>query len=842
MGPGSPRPPALLALLLPPLGWLAGVAAQLQQPALWPAVVQAALLALALLLLLAWLGLRRGQAWAALIAVALATALLGFAGTAQRAEQRLQQRLPHALEGVDLWVSGRIVGLPQAGPSGLRFTLAVDSAQSLHGDSVQLPPLLALSWWSGHDGLAWFDGPPQRPRAGERWRLPLRLKRPHAALNPQGFDAELWWFERGIGATGQVRVLRGAAAAQRLDDSALAPVDGLRERLRDGIQQQVGDVRLAGVLAALVVGDQAAIERDDWALFRQTGVAHLVSISGVHITMLAWLAAAALRRVWRWRPAWALMLPAPLAARWGGVLVAAAYALLAGWGVPAQRTLLMLTAAAALRQAGWRWPWPLVLLAAAVVVTALDPWALLQPGFWLSFAAVGLLMASEPAAPAPAPASAAPARPARPARLSWLLGLTWSHLRGQAVASLALAPLSLLFFQQLSLVGLLANLLAIPFVTLLVTPLALAGALWSPLWSLSAALLQAGIAGLEWMAGWPGAVWQAAAAPAWAVAAGLLGAVLAVLPLPGRLRWLALPLLLPLLAPVPPRPASGRFELLAADVGQGTAVLVRTRGHLLLYDAGPAWGQPGRDPDAGQRVLLPLLRARGERRIDVLLLSHRDSDHVGGAASLLAELPVGELLSTLEPGHALRQPGPGRPAPAQRDCAAGHRWRWDGVDFEILHPLPADLAASAPAKANALSCVLRVQDASGRSALLSGDIEAAQEAALLARAAAAGRPLASSVLVVPHHGSKTSSTAAFLEAVAPGVAVVQAGYRSRFGHPAAEVLQRLQQRGIPVQRSDRCGAWHWPGQVDADPAVLDAGLCERQRVARYWHDRPAPGP
>lgn len=574
-------------------------------------------------------------------------------------------------------------------------------------------------------------------------------------------------------------------------------------------------------------------------------MAHLVSISGVHITMLAWLAAAGLRRVWRWRPGWALRLPAPLAARWGGVLVAAAYAVLAGWGVPAQRTVLMLATAAMLRQAGWRWPWPLLLLAAAVVVTALDPWALLQPGFWLSFAAVGLLMASEPATstgsaqPAAVPAAASSGSQ----RLAWLraqgqahlLAHFLAHLRGQAVASLALAPLSLLFFQQISLVGLLANLLAIPFVTLLVTPLALAGALFAPLWSLSAALLQAGIALLQWMATWPGAVWQAAAAPAWAVAAGLLAALLAVLPLPGRLRWLALPLMLPLLAPVPERPAAGRFELLAADVGQGTAVLVRTRNHLLVYDAGPAWGQPGRDPDAGERVLLPLLRALGERRIDVLLISHRDSDHVGGAASLLDGLPVRELLSTLEPGHALRQAGAGRPAPVHRDCAAGRRWRWDGVDFELLHPLPADLAGPAPPKANALSCVLRVQDAGGRSALLTGDIEAPQEAALVARNAGA---LASQVLLVPHHGSRTSSTPAFLEAVAPSVAVVQAGYRSRFGHPAPEVLQRLQQRGIVVQRSDRCGAWRWPSPPGASAPEVDHGQCERQQWVRYWHDQP----
>jgi competence protein ComEC len=387
------------------------------------------------------------------------------------------------------------------------------------------------------------------------------------------------------------------------------------------------------------------------------------------------------------------------------------------------------------------------------------------------------------------------------------------------VASGGLAPLSLLFFQQVSVVGFVANLVAIPLVTLLVTPVALLGMLLPVLWTVAGWGIQALVVLLGALADWPLAVWQSASAPPWAVAAGLVAAVLAVLPLPWRLRALALPLLLPMLWPPLPRPLEGRFELVAADIGQGTAVLVRTRGHLLLYDTGPSYGP---DNDAGQRVLLPLLRSRGEHRIDVLVLSHRDTDHVGGAAAVMAALPVGRLVSGLEAGHALH-----RLALPVQPCLAGQAWHWDGVRFEVLHPTEHDRRSAV--KANAVSCVLRVQDAAGQSLLLTGDIEAAQEAALVQRH---GARLASDLLLVPHHGSRTSSTTGLLDAVQPRIAIVQAGYRSRFGHPAPDVLARLQARGIIVVRNDDCGAWMWHDGVQA---------CTRVVRRRYWHWAPPAG-
>ena len=830
------------------LAWLLGLGLQMQQPALWPVAVYAALAVLAVALLLAAAGWRVG-ALPLLMAAAVAVAI---ASTGLRADARLAQRLPAALEGQDLLVTGVVASLPQLGASGLRFRFEVEQA-TWRGQPVRLPPLLALGWYNNFNDEALLDDARAGLRAGQRWRLPLRLKQPHGALNPGGFDVELMWFEQGLGATGYVRAVRAArpdagaahpgapssAEAERLADGVGYAVERLRQTVRDAIYRQVADTRTAGVLAALAVGDQSAIERDDWELFRQTGIAHLVSISGVHVTMLAWLAGALAARLWRRSPRLMRWLPAPTAGRWLGLALATGYALLAGWGVPAQRTVLMLVTTGALRSWGQRWPWGLVLLAAAVVVTVLDPWALLQPGFWLSFMAVGLLMASGPGsgwAAAPAAAGAAVAGAGGIAAGAAGAGATGrlreqaggfvgghlrGHLRGQVIATLGLAPLSLVFFQQISLVGFVANLLAIPLVTLLITPLALLGMLIPLLWSVAAALVQAMVWGLAWLAQWPFAVYSAPLPPAWAVACGLLGAVLGVLPLPWRVRVLSIPLLLPLVMPPVARPAPGSFELLAADIGQGTAVLVRTRHHLLVYDTGP---QYSRDSDAGQRVLLPLLRARGERRIDLLMLSHRDIDHVGGAASLLAGLPVGALQSSLEPGHALLNQASQRAVP-QRRCDAGQHWQWDGVQFDLLHPTATEHAEAR--KSNALSCVLRIADAQGRSALLTGDIEAAQEAALLLRQAQGGSPaLTSSVLLVPHHGSRTSSTADFLAAVQPQIAVVQAGYRSRYGHPAPDVLARYADQGIEIVRSDRCGAWLWHD---------GAAACTRDVRRRYWH-------
>jgi competence protein ComEC len=554
---------------------------------------------------------------------------------------------------------------------------------------------------------------------------------------------------------------------------------------------------LAGVIAALVVGDQGAIERADWDLFRASGVAHLMSISGLHITMFAWGAAALVGWLWR-RSAAVALWPAPHAAVLGGVLLATAYAVFSGWGVPSQRTVWMLATVGLLRVAGLRWPWPSVWLLACAVVLAVDPWALTQAGFWLSFVAVGVLFATDTGATRTGVSSAG--------------GHFRAMLREQWVVTLALTPLTLLLFQQVSVVGLLANLLAIPWVTLVLTPLAMLGVLLPPLWQGAALAVDTLGWVLQALVQWPLATVSLAAPALWMGAAGVLGAVMLLLPWAWSWRLLGLPLVLPVLLWQAPRPPAGQFELLAADIGQGNAVLVRTAHHTLVFDAGPRFGL---DSDAGQRVLVPLLRVLGET-VDTLVVSHRDSDHSGGAASLLATQPGATLLSSVEVGHPLQAL-----RPVQR-CAAGQGWDWDGVRFDVLHPLATDYAV--PRKPNALSCVLRISNGA-RTALLVADIEQPQEARLVASDAAA---LRADVLLVPHHGSKTSSSPAFLDAVQPRFALVQAGYRNRFGHPAPPVLARYQQRGIQVVDSSHCGAATW---ASLQPQQMG---CERATNPHYW--------
>ena len=820
----KPRPWLLPALLL---GVVVGSALQLQQPSLWQAGTYGGVLLAAIAMALGALTATRMRAranpWMTFAPLAMAFAAGGlalFALGGLRSADYLGDALAPQLEGRDIRVTGMVAAMPQSNEAGTRLRLDVESAL-LQGAPVQLPPRIEVAWYGGAfrdaAGVADLQRPPPALRAGERWDLTVRLKAPHGLRNPHGFDYELWMWEQGVQATGYVRAGPKDEAPVLLGSTWQHPVERARQAVRDAIiERLVRDVqgddptraRIAGVVAALVTGDQRAIDRADWDVFRATGVAHLMSISGLHITLFAWLAALAVRALWRRSTRLCLRAPAQSVALAAGVLLAAGYALFSGWGVPAQRTVIMLAAIALLQLSGRRWPWPQVWLLACAAVVVADPWALAQAGFWLSFVAVGVLFATNSIAGSAGGSSGG--------------GHFRSLLREQWVVTLALTPLGVLLFGQVSVVGFAANLVAIPWVTLVVTPLALGGVLWAPLWSLAALALQPLAALLQWLAQWPWVVVFLPVAPLWAGVAAVAGGALLATRLPWRLRLLALPLLWPLLAWQPARPAAGQFEMLAADIGQGNAVLVRTATHTLLYDAGPRFS---RESDAGHRVLVPLLRALGER-VDLLMLSHRDIDHTGGAPAVLAQQPQAELTGSIEADNALQALRPVKP------CLQGQRWTWDGVAFEVLHPLEGDAAQAR--RPNALSCVLRIT-ASGDSApvaLLVGDIEAPQEQALLAR----GAPLRADVLLVPHHGSKTSSTAAFLEAVQPRTALVQAGYRNRFGHPAPDVFDRYRERGIQVVESARCGAATWSS---AQPS--DVG-CERDGARHYWQHNIAPRP
>jgi competence protein ComEC len=855
------------------LGVVFGTALQLQQPELWAAqtytlqvIVGVALLAS--LVLVAALppslpspgggrsksgkGLWK-RAGARAVFILSACTLLAFALCGLRAAWFSAQGLDPELEGRDIAVTGIVAAMPQRNETGMRFRLEVEDA-SVSGSPLRIPPQLYLGWYGGaipdRDGMLELQRQAPELHAGERWQMTLRLKAPHGNSNPYGFDYELWLWEQGLQATGYVRAGPRDAPPQRVAETWRHPVERARQDVRDAVFEHVSDRKTAGLLAALIVGDQNAIDRADWDVFRATGVAHLMSISGLHITMFAWAAAALVGALWRRSQRLCLAWPAQHAALAGGMLLAAGYAMFSGWAVPAQRTIWMLATIGLLRLSGRRWPWPQVWLLACAVVVSIDPWALLQPGFWLSFVAVGVLFATDAGIPPTATARANGTPGGWRTGIERAASTVAASLREQWVITVALTPLSLLLFGQVSVVGLLANALAIPWVTLVVTPLALGGVLAAPLWDVAAWAVQVLALYLGWLAALPFATLSMAAPPVWAGTAGVLGGVLLAMRLPWHVRALGLPLILPVLLWQAPRPAAGHFELLAADIGQGNAVIVRTAAHTLVYDSGPRYSP---ESDAGHRVLVPLLRAMDEK-VHTLVLSHRDTDHTGGAVAVLRMQPQAALLSSIADAHELQ---------AERRatrCVAGQRWQWDGVDFEVLHPSAADYEAAG--KPNAVSCVLRISNGV-RTALLAGDIEQAQEARLVRQsvhieavdmpkevstssaqtdslAARTNLPTGSAqtatllradVLLVPHHGSKTSSSDAFLDAVQPSLALVQSGYRNRFGHPAPVVLERYRLRGVPVADSPHCGAVHWQS------ALAPQFTCQRELARRYWHHR-----
>jgi competence protein ComEC len=775
------------------LGFVAG-AAFLQTRAALPAAWQIAACVLAACALLLAL---RGP-----VRAAIAGLLAGFAWAAFIAHLTLAPRLDKADEGRDIEIVGTVAKLPHDFGQGVRFQFAVE--QTIAG-ATKLPPMLALSWYRA-------EGEPVQLHPGERWRLTVRLQRPHGNANPHGFDYEAWLLGQGIRATGYVRAEPGK---RRLDAFVATPghlVERCRDILRTRILAALDGKPYAAVIVALVVGDQRGIEQPDWDVFNRTGVSHLVAISGLHITMVAGIAALALSALWRrsffTNAQLPLLLPAQKVAALGGACAALVYVLLAGFGVPAQRTLYMLAVVAAALWMGRLTSVSHILCLALGLVVLLDPWAVLWPGFWLSFGAVGVILYAGLGRLQDAPPG-------------WRGPLALAA-RTQYAVTLGLVPLTLLLFSQVSLVGPVANALAIPVVSFVVTPLALIGSLLPAplagpvLWCAHGVL--ASLAGaLGWLAALPLAVWSAPAPPAWLFALALAGTGWMLAPRGWPHRWAGAAAWLPLFLLQPAHPAPGSFTVTAFDVGQGMALLVETSGHRLLYDTGPQYA-PGQD--AGSRVILPYLRARGIRHLDTMIVSHSDVDHVGGALTLLDALAVDRVSSSLGEGHRVVEA-----ARQHARCVAGQRWEWDGVVFEMLQPTPASYADTG-LKANARSCTLRIA-AQGRAVLLAGDIEAAQEAALLD---AAPHRLRADVLLAPHHGSGTSSTPAFLAAVGPSIGLFQVGYRNRYRHPKKEVYERYGDLHIERLRTDESGAVTFA----FGPGIKAQEY--RAEHARYWYE------
>lgn len=665
--------------------------------------------------------------------------LLGFVWACTSAQWALDDRLAPQLDNRTLWLEGRVSGLPARRDGVLRFQLEAAEARNL-----QLPQRLRLSWYAG---------PPVQ--AGERWRLAVQLRRPLGTANPHVFDYEAWLLAQRIGALGSVK------AGQRLQ--AASGVTAWRDQLRQRLLQTPAFAR-EGALAALVLGDGSGLSRADWQVLQATGTVHLMVISGQHIALLAGLvyaAVAGLARLGLWPRAlpwlpWACGL---------GFAAALAYGVLAGFEVPVQRACVMVALVLLWRLRFRHLGVWLALLMALNAVLLVEPLASLQAGFWLSFAAVAVLLLVFAGRLGP-----------------WPWWRSWG--RAQWSMAVGLLPAMLALGLPVSLSGPLVNLLAVPLLGVVVVPLALLGTLLLPVpWLGETCLWLAGglLHGLFWGLTQVAAVlpaWLPVAPPLWAWCLGVLGVVLVLLPagVPGR--GLGVLLVLPLLWVPVPRPAPGEVQVWQWDVGQGLSVLLRTREHALLYDAGPRHG----DFDLGERLVLPALRAQGISRLDVLLLSHADLDHAGGAEALQRGLPIGRVLS----GEAAALPV----ALAAQPCIDGASWQWDGVRFSTWRWQQAP-------EGNPASCVLQVEAASGERLLLTGDIDQAAERALLA----SGRDLRADWLQVPHHGSGSSSSLAFLQAVAPRAALLSRARYNVYGHPHPQVLARYRALGVEVYDS-----------------------------------------
>lgn len=823
------------------LAFVAGCWVLQQQAALPPAwwrewVGPAALLACggACLIGLRWrrdrsAGARRG---AFALATAFSMAAGGVSGAlwaAWRAEARLADWLASEREGADIALTGVVSGLPTAVTGGARFAFALDDAATNADDARgRLPARVLLHW----------QGAPPALSPGERYTLVVRLRRPRGLANPHGFDYAYWLLQEGYGATGYVRALRDGPHAPARMRFAWR-IERWRATLRDRIRAALPPgARFAPVLVALVVGDQRGIDAGDWQVFNRTGIGHLISISGLHITMIAGLAGAMAHGLWRhsfglghwlrrplplWRPARHVALVA-------AVLTAIGYGLVAGMQIPALRTVAMLAVAALATWSGRAPPPSLVLGWAAFVALAIDPWAVLSAGFWLSFGAVGVIFLA--ARPQAEPSEAADAAPGPWQRSRRVLA---DAARTQWAVTIGLVPLTLLLFRQVSVVSPLANAVAIPVVSLLVTPLALAGAV-APLavaeWLLGVAhWLIAWLADLlRWMAAPPWAVWQAAWPGPLALLLAAAGVVILLLPAAFGLRPRihGVLLMLPMLAAGRQPVARGEFRVMALDVGQGSAVVIETRSHVLLYDAGP--GYPS-GASAGAQVVVPYLRVAGVHRLQQMMISHEDADHAGGAADVSAAVPADEFLTGSLLDHPLLASAGNDAAGRWQPCVAGQQWEWDGVRFAVLHP-PAVWVGDAGVPSNARSCVLRVGTAH-RTLLLTGDIRAEDERRLAQPDADA---LRADFLLVPHHGSGTSSSLDLLRAVRPEVAVFQLGYGNRYRHPRPDVWKRYAREGVHRYRTDETGA--------VSIATKGEGyeiLPYRQRERRYWRDSP-PAP
>lgn len=772
-----------------PLGmaWLAGVClAFLVLPPPPDPYLFAVILAVAALTVLAMRGRLMGVV---LLGAAVALFLAGI---------RLEQRMPDSAGRVDRIVTGVIGDFPRTVAGTCRFRVR---GSDIEDRGLRIERIL-VTWYECHEP----------PRAGETWRFKLRVRAPRGLYNPGGFDFEQWAFRENLTATGYVRSelapqrLAGCEAGPRL----LCARAALVERLRDWLG---GNPGLPYVIA-LTTGARHLLADEDWEALRRSGTAHLFAISGLHVGVVAWFAwlvglglGRAVHRLLGW-------FQPRFAAAGISFLAALGYAALAGFAVSTLRSLAMIGAVLAFTQMRRYGGFGAALGAALLVVLVPDPFAVLSPGFWLSFGAVALLALGVLGLREPMSGSPRRGRSSASTRIRRLAVAQWR-------ISLGLAPLVLVFFGEISLVGAAINLIAIPFFSLLIVPGLLAALLLAVVWpSGSVFLLHNGanllsqvMSALSQLSAFDLAAW---AAPDFgflpAVLAGA-GIVWLLAPRPAPARWAAPLLLLPAVLGLDRNLDQAEFAITVLDVGQGLAVLVQAREFNLLYDAGPRYSSS----DAGDSVVLPALKSLGVRRLHALVVSHGDSDHAGGAASVLGAHPEAELIAPapygLEPNR-------------YRRCVTGEQWAAGSVRFRVWNPDPG-----AESRGNNSSCVLTVQ-APGVRLLLPGDLESSGESRVVAGALEGPFDL----VLSPHHGSSSSSSPRFVQAVRPRLVAHSTGFFNRWGFPTDTVVARWTREGARQWDTGASGALRFESR---NGGPLELATEWRRDKARLW-TYPAP--
>ena len=722
----------------------------------------------------------------------------GYSWAAFVAHVQMGALVPAVVEGRDVEIVGTVRGLSQADPRRARFDFHV--RESSHA-----------AFAGGRVRLSWYRVP-AAPAPGSVWRLTVRLRRPRGWRNPGGSDYEGWLFANRIVATGYVKAGEGIGSAPGV---SLARVDAVRAALARSIRSALDGYGSEGLVRALAIGDRSGVSERHWQTLRVTGIAHLMAISGLHIGMAAGAAYWIALRAWTLAPRAALLIAAPQVAGFAALLAASGYALLAGFALPTQRALLMLGVVFASRLAR-RYILPSDSLAFALVaVLVTDPHSARAPGFWLSFVAVAAIVMALATRPGTGRQPEADPHP--------FTGRLRTMATVQIAVTVGLAPVTLSVFAEQSLVSPLVNAFVIPLVGVVVVPLILLGLLaGTVLPGVGAALLAAAARVLdtlwpiiEWIAGHAVMLGTPGEIGAWQLAAAAVGVLIVLAPRGLKIRWLGFAWMLPMIAMRPASIDPGAYRMTVLDVGHGLSVVVETAGHVLVYDTGP---RVGTRLDAAALAVLPYLARRGHDRVDRVVLSHGDADHVGGYGRLAGSVTVGSMVAN----------GPVGSHHPDFECKAGREWDWDGVSFEVLYPFD-----ERPGFDNAHSCVLRI-DGSGGSVLLTGDVERRGEQALVARS---GRRLATDVLVAPHHGSNTSSTRRFLHSVSPRIALFSASEHGRFRLPHPDVVSRYVEAGIATYSTSRCGAVTIEFPAGKAPRIA---RLEREEDRRYWQARGLP--